>query len=91
MSLPWSSRPAPQDTLMPGASLLPLSDRNGGQLPLPGTPGALRPLCAVLGVAPLEMGKHDTTASRWYEDDATERSDDGVVTPDTVKVLRTDT
>ena len=81
----------PQDILVPAAALLPLSDRNGGQLPLTGSPGVLRPLCAALGVAPIELGKHDTTASRWYEDDETQKSDDGVVVPDTVKVLRTDT
>ncbi|MGH3612387.1 MAG: hypothetical protein ACRDRK_07270 [Pseudonocardia sp.] len=83
--------PARQDVLVPSAALLPLSDLRGGQFPVTGEPGTLRPLSAALGVAPPQAGKHDTTGSRWYEDDATEKSDDGVVIPDTVKVLRTDT
>jgi hypothetical protein len=82
---------ARQDALVPAAALLPLCDVRGGQLPTSGGPGRLRPLSAALAVAPLECGKHDTTASRWHEDDATEKSDDGVVVPDTIKVLRTDT
>lgn len=56
-----------------------------------GIPGPLRPLSAALGIAPIECGKHDTTASRWYEEDPTQKSDDGKVVPDTVKILRTDT
>jgi hypothetical protein len=91
MSLLRPGRLTRQDTLVPVAALLPLCDRNGGQIPLAGAPGALRPLCAALGVVPIELGKHDTTASRWYEDDPTEKCDDGVVVPDTLKVLRTDT
>lgn len=91
MLLPARRPAARQDVLVPVAALLPLSDRNGGHVPLPGVPGLLRPLSASLAVKPIECGKHDTTASRWYEEDATEKSDDGVVVPDTVKVLRTDT
>jgi len=91
MSLLRPGRLTRQDTLVPVAALLPLSDHNGGQIPLTGAPGVLRPLCAALGVVPIELGKHDTTASRWYEEDETEKSDDGVVKPDTVTVLRTDT
>jgi len=83
--------PSTGDSLFPSAALLPLSDRGGGQIPLGGVPGRLRPLSAALGIAPIECGKHDTTASRWYEDDPTQKSDDGKVVPDTVKVLRTDT
>ncbi|MDQ3576768.1 MAG: hypothetical protein M3443_04030 [Actinomycetota bacterium] len=70
---------------------MPLSDLHGGQLPVAAVPGTLRPLTASLAVAPVECGRHDTTASRWYEDDATQKSDDGKVVPDTVKILRTDT
>ena len=88
---PHPDRPARQDALVPAAALLPLSDLRGGQIPLTGTPGRLRPLCAALAVAPMDCGKHDTTGSRWYEDDPTQKSDDGVVIPDIVKVLRTDT
>ncbi len=79
------------DPLFPSVALLPLSDVRGGQLPLVGKPGSLRPLSATLGVVPIEFGKHDTTASRWWEDDPTEKADDGTVVPDTVRVLRTDT
>lgn len=79
------------DPLFPLIALLPLSDVRGGQLPLVGTPGPVRPLSAALGVVPIECGKHDTTASRWWEDDATETTDDGVVKPDTVRIMRTDT
>lgn len=79
------------DPLVPSAALLPLSDTRGGDVPLSGTPGPLRPLVAALRIAPVECGKHDITASRWYEDDPTQKCDDGRVVPDTVKVLRTDT
>lgn len=77
--------------MFPSAALLPLSDAQGGDIPLVGIPGPLRPLSAVLGITPIECGKHDTTASRWYEDDPTQKSDDGKVVSDTVKILRTDT
>ncbi len=83
--------PSGGDPLFPSAALLPLSDPGGGQVPLVGIPGPLRPLSAALGIAPIECGKHDTTASRWYEEDPTQKSDDGKVVPDTVKILRTDT
>lgn len=83
--------PVGGDPLFPSAALLPLSDTRGGHIPLAGTPGLLRPLSASLGIAPIECGKHDTTASRWYEDDPTQKSDDGKVVADTVKILRTDT
>jgi hypothetical protein len=48
------------------AALLPLSDTRGGDIPLAGTPGSLRPLSAAPGIVPIECGKHDTTATRWY-------------------------
>lgn len=83
--------PVGGDPLFPSAALLPLSDTRGGDIPLVGTPGSLRPLSAALGIVPIECGKHDTTASRWYEDDPTQKSDDGKVVSDTVKILRTDT
>lgn len=80
-----------QDTLLSHAALLPLCDLRGGAVPVPAKAGRVRPLTASLAVPPVECGKHDTTATRWYEEDATEKSDDGRVVSDTVKVLRTDT
>ncbi|MGH3961690.1 MAG: hypothetical protein ACRDRY_00285 [Pseudonocardiaceae bacterium] len=44
-----------------------------------------------MGVTPVEAGKHDTTATRWTEDKATQKSRDGVVEPDTVPITHTDT
>lgn len=69
----------------------PWSDTRGGHVPLVGTPGPLRPLSVALGITPVECGKHDTTATKWYEDDPTQKSDDGKVVSDTVTILRTDT
>lgn len=85
------SWPSTQDTLFPSAALLPLSDIRGGQRPLHSAPGQLRPLPAALAVVPIECGKHDTTSTRWTENDPTEVTDDGKVTKDTVPVVRTDT
>ncbi|HEX2299039.1 MAG TPA: hypothetical protein VHH34_11070 [Pseudonocardiaceae bacterium] len=79
------------DPLFPPAALLPLSDIRGGHVPPVGTPGPLRPLSAALGIAPVECGRHDTTATQWYEDDPTQKSDDGKVVSDTITILRTDT
>lgn len=79
------------DPLFPSAALLPLSDLRGGQRPLAASAGRLRPLTALLAAVPTECGRHDTTATRWYEDDPTQKSDDGRVVPDTVQILRTDT
>lgn len=84
-------RTAAQDTIFPSAALLPLSDVRGGHRPMATTPGDLRPLPASLAVVPIECGKHDTSASRWTENDPTEVTDDGKVTKDTVPVVRTDT
>ena len=78
------------DPLFPPGTLLPLSDTRGGHVPLVGTPGRLRPLSAALGIAPVECGKHNTTVTQWYEDDPTQKSEDGKVVPDTVTILRTD-
>jgi len=72
-------------------ALLPLSAPGGGHHPLPHVAAALRPLAAALGVIPMEAGKHDTTATRWNEDKATQKSRDGVVEPDTVSITHTDT
>lgn len=82
---------AESDILFPAKALSPLSLAGGGHLPLPSTPGALRPLAAALGVTPVQCGKHDTTATRWSEDKATQKSRDGVVEPDTVSITHTDT
>ena len=79
------------DALVPANALLPLCDTpGGGYRPSEHTPGRLRPFVATLAVVPIECGKHETTATRWVEDDATEKSDDGKVVPDTVKITRTD-
>jgi hypothetical protein len=85
------SRRAHDDTLFPSAALLPMSDLRGGHRPLATTPGVLRPLTAILGVAPIVSGKHETTSTRWTEHDATEVTDDGKVTKDSVPIVRTDT
>lgn len=83
---------AGSDVLFPARALLPLSAPGGGHHPLPHVPGAgWRPLSAALGVIPVEAGKHDTTATRWTEDKATQKSRDGVVEPDTVSITHTDT
>lgn len=79
------------DVLFPARALLPLSAPGGGHHLLPHVPGAWRPLSAVLGVIPVEAGKHDTTATRWTEDKATQKSRDGVVEQDTVSITHTDT
>lgn len=80
------------DPLVPSAALLPLVDtRCGGQRPVEHVPGPLRPFAATLAVVPVECGKHDTTATKWDETQATEDSSDGNVDPDTVVIPRTDT
>jgi hypothetical protein len=79
------------DILFPANALLSLSSLDSGNVPLPHAPGMLRPLAAALGVVPAEAGKHDTTATRWTEDKATQKSRDGVVEPDTVPIVHTDT
>ena len=77
--------------LFPVRALLPLSAPGGGHHPLVHVPGAWRPLAAALAVIPVQCGKHDTTATRWTEDKSTQKSSDGVVEPDTVSILHTDT
>lgn len=91
--LPMTGRSTshPADVLFPSAGLLPLSDVRGGHRPVATTPGRLRPLPATLAVVPIECGKHDTTSTRWTEDDPTERTDDGKVIKDSVPIVRTDT
>jgi hypothetical protein len=80
------------DPLVPPFSLLPLTDTcGGGQRPIEHVPGPLRPFSATLAVVTIQCGKHDTTATRWDKTEATERSRDGVVDPDTVVIPRTDT
>lgn len=81
----------PSDLLFPTKALLPLSEPGGGHYLLSHVPGVRRPLSAALGVIPVEAGKHDTTATRWTEDKATQKSRDGVVEPDTVPITHTDT
>lgn|GEM_PF-1753765 len=83
------------DPLMPSAALLPLcGTRSGGTIPPPHRSGALRPFSATLAVAPLECGKHDTTATKWDKDQATQTGGDGKDSPpkpDTVKIPQYDT
>jgi hypothetical protein len=79
------------DPLFPAPALLPLAESGGGYTPLVTVPGTVRPFSATLGVpAPLEGKKHDTTASRWTEQRATQRSKDGIVEPDTESLVHTD-
>ena len=85
------------DPLMPSEALLPLSDTcTGGQVPLgqgarPDGVDRVRPYVAATAVIPIECGKHDTTSTRWTENEATQESKDGEVVPDTVPVTHTDT
>jgi hypothetical protein len=79
------------DPLFPISGLWPVAELGGGYRPLANISGSLRPYSALLGVAPIECGKHDTTATRWSEEKATEESKDGVVVPDTVTMEHTDT
>ena len=79
------------DPLVPPSALLPLADtRAGGQRPVEHVPGSLRPFSATLAVVPIPCGKHHTTATRWDKTEATERSRDGVVEPDTVVIPQID-
>jgi hypothetical protein len=83
--------PLEPDPLFPTSGLWPLAERGGGYRPMANIPGPLRPYSASLGVAPIECGKHDTTATRWTQEKATEESKDGEVVPDTVSIVHTDT
>jgi hypothetical protein len=75
------------DPLVPPSALLPQCDtRSGGVVPLVHEPGGIRPYSATLAVPPLEMGKHDTTATKWTENKETEYSDDGETKPDSVPI-----
>jgi len=58
--------PVGGDPLFPSVALLPLSDTQGGQTPLAGTPGPLRPLSAALGIVPIECGKLESTSAGQY-------------------------
>lgn len=79
------------DPLFPISGLWPLAERGGGYRPIANVPGPLQPYLALLAVAPIECGKHDTTATRWTQEKATEESKDGAVVPDTVTIEHTDT
>jgi hypothetical protein len=80
------------DPLMPSAALLPLCDSpGGGRFALHHEPGSVRPYSATLGVVPVRLGKHDTTATKWDEQKTTETSADGQEDPDTVTIRHTDT
>lgn len=86
-----SARWATSDPLFPTAGLLPLSEPGGGHIPPVNVPGPVRPFTATLAVRPpLEAKKHDTNPSRWTENKPTQRSRDGVVVPDTVPIVHTD-
>ena len=75
------------DPLFPTSCLWPLAERGCGYRPMANIPGPLRPYSASLGIAPIECGKHDTTATRWTQEKATEESKDGEVVPDTVSIV----
>ncbi len=81
----------PSDPLFPHAGLLPLSEPGGGHVPLPHTPGPLRPFAATLAVPlPVDAKKHDTARTSRVVKQRTQRSDDGKVVQDTVSVIHTD-
>jgi hypothetical protein len=83
--------PAGPDPLFPGAALLPMTDPGGVQKAVPTARGRVRPFSATLGVPPVVAGKHNTSATRWTEQQQTQTSKDGVVVPDTTTVTHTDT
>lgn len=83
--------PVGSDPLFPAGGLWPVAERGGGYRPMANLAGPLRPYSATLGVAPIECGKHDITATRWNQEKATEESKDGEVVPDTVTIQHTDT
>lgn len=86
-----SGTPASRDPLFPSPTLLPLAEA-GGHVPLPHVPGDLRPFSATLAVlAPIEAKKHDTTSTSRVEKEHTQRSRDGVVEPDSISHVKTDT
>lgn len=79
------------DPLVRPESLFPLAEtRGGGHRPVEHVPGVLRPFSATLAVVPIECGKHETTATRFEKDEATEKSRDGFVEYDSVPVVHTD-
>ncbi len=79
------------DSLFPGSSTLPLCELGGGNRPVANVPGVVRPFAATLGELPIELGKHDTTASRWTTTERTKQNLDNKEVPDTVQKVNTDT
>ncbi|WP_018350927.1 hypothetical protein [Longispora albida] len=89
---PLHSRDTRVDPLVPGGSLLPLSERGGVTHPIAHTPGALRPFAATLARPMQPASKnHDTVSTSNTRKDPTEISADGKVTSDTNTVVTTDT
>lgn len=73
------------DPLFPNSATLPLGEPGGVQYPVTHTPGALRPYAATLAVPPpVEAKAHDTSSTRNTTSQATQRSDDGQVVPDSL-------
>lgn len=92
MTQPHRCDLAGPDPLFPASTMLPLNEPGGVAYPLAHIPGRLRPFAATLGVpVPAEAKKHDTANTRNTTTQSTQRSDDGVVVPDTVTDTTTDT
>ncbi|GIG61797.1 hypothetical protein Lfu02_61690 [Longispora fulva] len=89
--LPQDRPAGGMDPLVPGAALLPLSERGGVSHPIPHSPGTLRPFSATLArPMPPVSKKHDTASTTGSRKDQTSTSDDGNVKPDTITVTTTD-
>src|SRR5262249_54943501 len=92
MTLPPHHDFAAPDPLFPSSNILPLNEPGGVAYPVAHMPGALRPFAATLGMpASAEEKKHDTANTRNTTSQATQRSDDGRVVPDTITDTTTDT
>jgi len=58
---------------------------------VPNVLGPVRPFAATLGVRPIELGKHDTKASKVTKIEATKQNLDNKEVPDTIQKVETDT
>ncbi|MGH3569193.1 MAG: hypothetical protein ACRDRH_24850 [Pseudonocardia sp.] len=79
------------DSVFLQTSTFPLCDPGGGNRPVANVPGVLRPYAAMLGVRPIEMGKHDTTGTRFTKTETTTYIVDGKEETDSVQTVETDT
>lgn len=66
------------------SALLPMGEPGGVAYPMQHTPGELRPFGASLAVPMPQAGKHSTDSTSPATKQATQRSDDGKVYPDTI-------